>query len=52
MTAMEYSAVTDDQMSQIQQWVMSHDATVKYIAVIMTLLVVVEVATALGVLPL
>lgn len=52
MTAMEIATVTEEQMSQIQKWIMSHDATVKYIAVIMTVMLLLNLAQSFGWLPL
>jgi hypothetical protein len=49
---MEIAAVTDEQMSQIQEWVMKHDATVKYIAVVMTMMLVINILQSFGVVPL
>lgn len=49
MSAIEY-VMTSTQMTSLQKWIISHDLTVKYIAVIMTLSFTLEILRAMGVL--
>ncbi len=49
---MEIATVTEQQMSQIQAWIIKHDSTVKYIAFIMTIMLILNLLQSFGVLPL
>ena len=47
MTAMEY-VMTDEQFNMIQKWVADHDLTVKYVAVVLTVMLFLELLRTVG----
>jgi len=42
------TTVSEEQMSRVQEWILAHDKTVKYVAVVMTLIFLLDLLNTTG----